>query len=322
MPKGSPPVLIIRLDAIGDALALTPLIAALRRRDIPVDAVLSPANADAFSATALRHAIVAEFALRDDSRANRTAVARLGETLSSSGYSHALVATEDPSGYRLARAAGAPARIGFIDPLGKPLKALWSRAQLTRTVYRTAGMDPGAPHECEVLFRLGGALLGDEAPTRDDARLRPLILDQPPSFSGRIAVQITDKWQRLGIALADVVELVRRVMEAGPLKLLAARHESAYAQAIADATAQPVTYFERLAPWKAAIADAAALVAPDSGAMHVAGMVGTPIVAVFAPVKKYALQVARWAPWAAPHRIVRADQGWPARAADALAQLL
>ena len=31
MPKGSPSVLIIRLDAIGDALALVPLLAALRR---------------------------------------------------------------------------------------------------------------------------------------------------------------------------------------------------------------------------------------------------------------------------------------------------
>ncbi len=50
-------------------------------------------------------------------------------------------------------------------------------------------------------------------------------------------------------------------------------------------------------------------------------MIGTPVVAVFPPQRGYALQVARWAPWASPHRIVRADHGWPARVDEALAQL-
>jgi ADP-heptose:LPS heptosyltransferase len=63
-------------------------------------------------------------------------------------------------------------------------------------------------------------------------------------------------------------------------------------------------------------------VTPDCGALHVAGMVGTPVAAVFPPNRQFALQVARWAPWAAPHRIVRAGNEWPSRTADALAQLL
>ncbi len=321
MPKGSPSVLIIRLDAIGDALALTPMLAALRRRNIPVDIVLSPQNADVFTAGALRRKFVAEFALRDGSRANRNAVATLGARLAGSGYSHVLVATEDPAGYRLARAVGAPVRTGFIDPIGKPFKALWSRAQLTDPAYRSAGMDSRAPHECEVLFALAAPLLGGEEPTRDVVHLRPLIVEDDALRSDDIVVQITDKWERLGIPFEQVVELVRRLTGTGSLQLVAARREHAYAQRVGDATALPIAYCD-LAPWKTAIASAAALVAPDSGAMHVAGMVGTPVVAVFAPVKKYRLQVARWSPWAAPHRIVRAEDAWPARAADALAQLL
>ena len=51
-------------------------------------------------------------------------------------------------------------------------------------------------------------------------------------------------------------------------------------------------------------------------------MTGTPVVAVFPPMRLYDAWVARWAPWATAHRIVRADEGWPARAADALALLL
>ncbi|HXO17892.1 MAG TPA: glycosyltransferase family 9 protein [Candidatus Dormibacteraeota bacterium] len=322
MPKVSPSVLIIRLDAIGDALALTPLLAALRGSDISADVVLRSANAGIFAAGAARRIVIADFVLRSSGRSNLASIDNLGHELRASEYSHVLVATEDPGGYRLAGAVGAPDRIGFADPWGKPLKALWSRRFLTRTIYRTAGLDPRAPHECEVMFRLGGAFAGEERPTRDLARLRPMLLEREPAPDDRVAVQITDKWQRLGIPLENVVELIRRIESGGTPRLLSAASEAPYAERIARATNLSVTYFDALEPWKAAIAAAPAIVTPDSGALHVAGMVGTPVVAVFPPARSYALQVARWAPWAAPHRIVRAGDGWPVRANDALAQLL
>lgn len=322
MPKVSPSVLIIRLDGIGDALALTPLLAALRRRALPVDVVLRPANADAFSSRAARRVIIAEFDLRSSARSNLASIDRLGKELRAREYSHVLVATEDPAGYRLAHCVAAPARIGFADWRGKPLKALWSRRLLTRTIYRSAGLDPRRPHECEVLFRLATPLLGDERPTRDVADLRPLVLDAEPAPDDRIAVQLTDKWERLGVARADVVEAIRRLAAYGALHLLSARAEQSYAEPIAESTGLSVSYFDELGPWKAAIASSPAIVTPDSGALHVAGMTGTPVVAIFPPQRHYERNVARWAPWAASHRIVRSDDGWPARAAEALAQLL
>jgi ADP-heptose:LPS heptosyltransferase len=322
MPEVSPSVLIIRLDAIGDALALTPLLAALRRRTIATDIVLRPSNAGIFSSRAARRIVTADFALRSNARSDRAAIEGLGAELRNEKYSHVLVATEDPSGYRLARAVGAPARIGFGDPIGKPFKALWSRTMLTNTVYRSAGLDRRAPHECEVLFSLGASLVDDEAPTRDVAALRPLVLEHEPHSHDRIAIQITEKWERLGMELSGVVELVHRTAAHGALHLLSERREAAYAKRIESATGLRVTFFDRVEPWKAAIAAAPAMVAPDSGASHVAGMLGTPIVAVFPPSRHFDLQVARWWPWAAPHRIVRADTGWPERCADALAELL
>jgi ADP-heptose:LPS heptosyltransferase len=321
MPKGSPSVLIIRLDAIGDALALTPLLAALRDRAIPVDVVLRPANAAAFAPGAVHKVVIADFELRSSARPNLAAIARLGDELRTREYSHVLVATEDPGGYRLAGAVAAPVRIGFADARGKPLKAVWSRRFLTRAIHRSAGLDPRAPHECEVLFRLGASLAGDERPTRDLARLRPIVLEREPPPDDRVAVQITDKWRRLGIELREVVELVGRIEAGGASQLLAASSESEYAEGVARATGRPIAYFDALEPWKAAIAAAPAIVTPDSGALHVAGMVGTPVVAVFPASQSYELQVARWAPWAAPHRIVRAGDGWPGRAGDALLQL-
>jgi ADP-heptose:LPS heptosyltransferase len=326
MPESSPSVLIIRLDAIGDALALTPLLAELRVRAIPVDVVLRPGNRDVFASRAAHRILAATFDLRSSLPSNRAAIERFGEELASQNYTHALVATEDPGGYRLARATRAKVRVGFSNAWGKPLKTLWSRAYLTDVVYRSAGLDSRAPHECEVLFALGSKLLGaGAAPTRDARRLRPLVLENQPQADTRVAVQITDKWERLGIAFEQVVEVLEGIgalVGVSHLRLMAATNERPYADRITRATGLEVERFASTQPWMTAIAASPALVAPDSGALHVAGMVGTPIVAVFPPARDYALQVARWAPWAAPHRIVRAERGWPKRAADALAQLL
>lgn len=312
MPVSSPSVLIIRLDAVGDALALTPMLAAFRARSIPVDMVLRAENAEIFAERALRHAIVDE-----------RAIEQLGTTLRERQYSHVLVATEDPAGYRLAGETRAPLRVGFTNLFGKPLKALWTLQFINRFVYRSAGLDRRAPHECEVLFRLSSSLLGDAEPTRDPTALRPMLLDADKiPADERIAVQITDKWERLGIRFSDVVELVTRLQAFGHVRGLASAKEDEYAARVTAATAITVDRFEQLEPWKEAIAAAAAIVAPDSGALHVAGMVGTPVVGIFPPQRNFALQVARWAPWAAAHRVVRADPGWPARTADALAGLL
>ena len=322
MPQGSPSVLVIRLDAIGDALALTPLLAAFGARSIPADVVLSSQNAGIFSSRAARSTLTSPFELRSSTPGNRTAIERYGHELSARAYTHVLVATEDPGGYRLARAVGAPVRIGFYNGWGKPLKTLWTRNFLTDCVYRSAGLDARAPHECEVLFRLGTPLLGDARPVRERERLRPLVLEREPVPDPRIAVQITDKWERLGIAFADVAAAVARIAAGAPLRLIASDREAAYAARMSSATGLPVDSFATIDPWKSAIGAARAILTPDSGALHVAGMVGTPIVAVFPPVRDFALQTARWLPWAAAHRVVRADAGWPQRAAENLAALI
>lgn len=323
MPQTSPSVLVIRLDAIGDALALTPLLAALRERSIPVDLVLRGVNAHVFSSRAARAVYVAPFALRSNTRENLRAIDEFAERLRPNGYTHVLVATEDPGGYRLAHAIGAPDRVGFVNGWGKPFKSLWARMLLNRVVVRSAGLDPAAPHESAVLFELGRDILGDHAaPTRDTARLRPLILEREPASGSRIAFQVSDKWQRLGIALEDVVAALQTAANIGDVHAIASESEAPYALSVASAAGMTVDRYATLEPWKEAIAGARALIAPDSGAVHVAGMVGTPTVAVFPPIAQYELQTARWAPWAAPYRAIRAENGWPREISRALAELI
>ncbi|MHB8141879.1 MAG: glycosyltransferase family 9 protein [Vulcanimicrobiaceae bacterium] len=323
MSQASPSALVIRLDALGDAVALTPLLLALRERAIPTDLVGSAANAALFTAAAVRETFVPPFSLRDGSPANLAAIDAFGAQLRKRNYTSVLVATEDPAGYRLARMTEAPVRIGFENGWAKPLKSLWIRSTLTRSVHRSAGLDPRAPHECETLFRLGAPLLDETArPTRDPQRLTPLLLDERPPTERRIVFQVTDKWVRLGIDDDAVVNLARSLAARYDLRCVATCAEAAFAQRFERSTGLAVECFGELAPWKSALAAGKALVAPDCGAIHVAGMLGTPTVAIFPPQPNFALHVARWAPWAARAEIVRAGAGWPSDALKRLARLI
>jgi ADP-heptose:LPS heptosyltransferase len=299
-------VLIVRLDAIGDALALVPLLAALRERGARIDIVLSPKNADAFSKSAMDRVFVEQ--------------PGLGDRLAQNGYDYALVATEDVSGYRLARASGSPARFGFQNGWGKPLKSLWARSLLTRTVYRTAGLDPQAPHESQVLFQLGSGIVGTSQIPRDPRILRRFVVDSEPLPDERVVMQITDKWQRLGAAPGAVADLAQALRRRHAMRFVAAETERSYAQALAASAGIAIEYFRELGPWKEAIAAAKAVVAPDSGAIHVAGMTGTPAVAAFAQ-KDFALQTGRWSPWAAPYKLVEINGDWANAAGNALEEL-
>jgi ADP-heptose:LPS heptosyltransferase len=322
MPQTSPSVLVIRLDAIGDALALTPLLAELRKRAIPVDVVLRAANAETYSSRATRAVYVAPFALRSSTAANREAIAAFGTRLSKNAYSHVLVASEDPGGYRLARAIGAPHRVGFVNGWGKPFKTLWARSMLTRVIVRSAGLDRTAPHECDVLWKLGESLVDGDTISRDPGELRPLILDAEIPRETTIAFQVSDKWERLGMDFTQVIGALRAASELGAVRAIAAASEAAYAQRVAEAAHVAVERYSSLTPWKEVIAGAAALVAPDSGAVHVAGMVGTPTVAVYPPIRDLDLQIARWAPWAAPYRSIGAAGNWSHEVAVSLRELL
>ncbi len=320
MPQSSPSVLIIRLDGIGDALALTPLLAALRDAGTTVDLVLREPNRNVFAVSAVQSVEIAPFRLRDSSRENARRVDAFGEMLAARAYATALVATEDPSGYQLARRTGAARRVGFVNGWGKPFKTIWAHSMLTDAVYRPAGLGRSTRHECETLFELGTSLVPETAPTHDLQRLRPLVLESDVHRSAGIVVQVTSKWERIGIHASDIATLLRELAETHPVRAIASREEAAFANAISSLAKVNVERFSQIEPWKEVIASARALVAPDSGATHVAGMTGTPTVAVF-PQREFARQVTRWHPWAAPYRALTASSEWRQRTHRALDEL-
>lgn len=283
----------------------------MRRHGFTIGAVLRAGNAQIFSSRALdRVHVAADGALDASVREIRQAQ-----------YAAALIPTEKPDGYRLPYRAGIPVRLGFENGWGKPLKTLWIRRMCTRTFFRTAGLDPRAPHECEVVFALVRALCREPEPSRDPHLLRRYVIDEEPQADARVVFQVTQKWERLGASFQDVVRLGECVRLSHGVRFVASEAEARYAQRFGDALSARVETFANLRPWKDAIAAARAAVAPDSGAAHVAGMVGTPVLSCFA-AENFRLQSRRWAPWAAPHRVIAIEGAWPLVAADALEELV
>jgi len=121
--------------------------------------------------------------------------------------------------------------------------------------------------------------------------------------------------------LENVAQLARGLQATHTLRFVSAENERDFARRFAERANVPIDYFSELPPWKDAIASARALIAPDSGAVHVAGMTGTPAVAVFSP-EHFRIQTARWSPWAAPYRVVKLESDWPGAVSNALSGLL
>ena len=103
----------------------------------------------------------------------------------------ALIASEEPQAFQFARDARIARRVGFANGWEKPFKSLWVRTQVTHSLYRPASAARERIHEVETLFALGAGLHSETVPTNDVRRLRPLIVDEPITPSGGVAIQVS-----------------------------------------------------------------------------------------------------------------------------------
>jgi ADP-heptose:LPS heptosyltransferase len=292
-------IVLIRVDAIGDALVTTPLIAALRENGHQVGVVLSDANADIFD----EHAIVWSHVLEripwprhgSTATSHRRTLAEMRERQ----YDVALIASEEPEAYAIAREAGNRERIGFHNGWQKPFKSLWIATQCTSTIYRPALASRSNEHEVETLYRLGARFVASSAPPRDPAQLAQLLLAAVPDRDTSVVVQLTPKWRASGVS-DDALVSTLRALAPRELRAVAAASEKDFAAAIAARASVGLDVFATLAPWKTAVAQAATIVTPDTGSAHLAGMLGTPCVDCF-PHEDFVLREKRWSPWAAPY---------------------
>jgi len=295
-------VLVIRLDGIGDALVCTPLIAALRAAGHELGLALSDRNAAIFApGTAIATHVLERIPWP---RHGSTPLSRAyaDAEIALQRYDVALIASEEPEAYDLA--APVPQRIGFTTGWAKPLKSLWITRRVTRAIRRAATVRGADAHEADVMFRLGGDLV-TPPPEHDPLALRRWIVgpEPVPQRSG-IVVQLGAKWRALGVADAVMTRIVALLGERGA-RFLAAPAEidtlrAQFPEAVIEAP--PTTR-----AWIGAIDAGAALVSPDTGAANLAGMIGVPVVDVFAD-RDFDAQTRRWRPWASSSIVVRAAE--------------
>jgi ADP-heptose:LPS heptosyltransferase len=262
-------ILVIRVDAIGDALVTTPLLSALRANGHAVGVVLANANAGIFDERALKWQHVLDRIAWPRHGSTTESYARTLTELRGVQYDVALIASEEPEAYTIAREAAIPVRVGFQNGWQKPFKSLWVAAQCTQTIFRPAWASRATEHEVTTLYKLGRRFVAATSPPRDHALLAPLLLLDPPERGLSTVVQLTPKWRAAGVS-DDALVAALRLLSARELRAVAAAGEREFAAAIAARASIGVEIFTVLAPWKVAVAGAASIVTPDTGAAHLA----------------------------------------------------
>jgi ADP-heptose:LPS heptosyltransferase len=291
-------VLLVRLDGIGDAAVCTPLIAALRSAGHEVGVALTTRNAGLFAPEAILAEHVLDRIPWPAHGSTPESAARARAEIAAQRYDVALIASEEPEAYALA--ARIPRRVGFATGWTRPLKTLWVRLRTTRVVDRAQRVGREDAHEAEVLYRLGAGFVAEAAPPVDLPRLRDVLLGAAEGVPGRgVLLQAGPKWGAVGVSETTLRALVPALTPAG-LRVVAAPGEEEQVRATLGVA--PET-FPDLRGWVEALAGAAVVVTVDTGAAHVAGMLGVPVVDVF-PNAHFATQVRRWRPWAAPYRAI------------------
>lgn len=313
--------LLLRLDGIGDALVCVPALEALRIAfpGATFGALCSPRNAALFSQARVTNVHVLE---SDEDPAERS---RVAAELRAAHYTDAVIATEEPIGYSLGLTSGARRRAGFWHRFEKPLKSVWQLAHLTDAVYRPAAWVDEPEHEVNAIHRLALRLGGAADPSSDPAALRPWLNIEPDavaSTAGALVLQVARKWFERGWDSRALARMTFAALEASSLErcvLLAGSDDAGHARAVMEALpieqrdAGTIRSAETptLGRWLGAIGAARALLTPDTGAAHAAGMLGVPVVDVFGPVRFQQLS-RQWRPWAAPARcLVQPENATP-----------
>ena len=114
-------------------------------------------------------------------------------------------------------------------------------------------------------------------------------------------MQYSAKFAEAGLDAAAFAALSAALVANGeePLCLC---DDAAFAADVVTRGGVPGVAAESLADWKAALAGARAVVTPDSGAAHVAGMLGVPCIALLPPLPGAPSDLVRWQPWTGPSR--------------------
>jgi len=296
--SGSPRILLLRRDNIGDLACTTPLIAALRAR-LPgawLGALVTSYNAEVLARNPALDALFVYEKLKHRSgglfQHLRKRVGQMVQ-LRRERLDSIVVPAPSPQALRMARSLR-PGEV-IAAPLNFPAK--WHEVERCHALGKTFGVD-GAPGPMRVF--------PDPAAV---ATLRAQVGEGPLTAIHVSARRPAQQWP-----LERYAALAGTLAKKGKVLLLWApgprddpRHpgdDEAAKEILArtgSAAIHPVPTPD-LKALIAALCVADRVVCPDGGAMHLAAALGKPVVALFGDSP-----VERWRPWGVPYRVVRPD---------------
>jgi ADP-heptose:LPS heptosyltransferase len=298
--SGSPRILLLRRDNIGDLVCTTPLIAALRAQ-LPaawLGAVVTTYNAEVLAGNrALDEVFVYEKLKHRSGSLLSHLRTRLGQVakLRERSFDCVIVPAASPQALKLARSLK-PGRV-----LAAPVSA------------------PAGQHEVERAFELGrpfglkgkpGSMQVFPDPSRQSELRRQL--GSGPFIAIHISARRpAQRWplERYAALAVELAKEARVLLLWAPGAADNPRHpgDDAAAEEVlrraAAAAPVPVATAD-LKTLIAALSLADQVICPDGGAMHLAAALGKPVVALFGDSP-----VDRWRPWGVPYRVVQPDSG-------------
>lgn len=278
----SPPrrIVVIRTDRVGDLLLSTPLLAGLRQGfpEAHITALVAPYCQEVLATSSLVDEVTTE--------------------LPQTPCDLAIALAPRTESWKLAYRTGAPIRLGYAYT-DRPLARLASRFFLTERELVRIKPPFQVPHEV-VQLDLLARRLGLPSTLKF-----PLSIGLTPGErSGGLVFHLGDRWLAGGWSFDDVRSLLRRLREFGPLTVTAGPRE---AELVAShglgLEGVELRAGQSFAQWAETVAKADLLVSPDTGAVHLAAAVGTPVVVAY-EASTYEHCSRQWAPWMVESRSV------------------
>ncbi len=276
--KDSPPetILVIRTDRVGDLLLSTPFLQGLRAGfpSTRIVARVEPYCREVLSESGL----VDEVVTTTDVRAVQAQLC--------------VCLAPRSSALKLARQSGARWRLGYTYA-GRPLVNILARWALTHRETVTISPPHIVPHEVEQLDRLARRL-GLPSTLEYSLRIAPVMVERIPE---RVVFHLGDRWLVEGWTVDDLSRLLAGLATSYQLVVTAGPREKSI-------IAENAQHFEGLdlrtglgfQDWSEVVASAACLVTPDTGAVHLAAAVGTPVIVAYEE-QTYAHCSRQWSPW-------------------------
>jgi ADP-heptose:LPS heptosyltransferase len=296
--SGSPRILLLRRDNIGDLVCTTPLIAGLRAQ-LPgawLGAVVTTYNAEVLAGN---RALDEVFVYEKLKHRTRGLLSHLRARLSQA----------------------AQLRKRKIDCVLVPAPSLqalkMARSLKPGSVLAASTRVPAQQHEVERVYELGRALGLGGKPGPMRLRPDPKRRDELQAQLGAgpfVALHISarrpaQRWplERYAALAADLAKKLRVLLLWAPGAADDPRHpgDDAAAADVLRMAGSPAVIPVATADLKtliAALSLAERVICPDGGAMHLAAALGKPVVALFGDSP-----VERWRPWGVPHRVVRPE---------------